>query len=152
MNEPTPLYNATLRSESCSLSYFKQLNHTLAVSEAFADASMLGSVWLRQRGLGSSIRDGGIGPFEWSLVMSTLMQSGSNGTKPLLSPRHNSYQLFKAMLQFFAGRDLLVDPLVINSKESGIKSERTPILFDGTRGLNILFKMSRWSYRTVSQV
>ena len=143
---PTPFYNSTLRSECSSLSYLKYLHSSSVQSAAFTDACVLGSVWLRQRGLGTSSSGGGFGPFEWSCTMAVLLQGGGHKGKPILSKGYSSYQLFKAMLQYLSVKDMVSSPTHVHSDAiSGSKSD-FPVLFDGERGLNILFKMSPWSY------
>lgn len=148
--DPTPMHNATLRSECCSLASLKQLHRSLVQSPAFRDACMLGAVWLRQRGLGSSITSGGFGQFEWSSTISILMRTGGPADRPAMSTGYSSYQLFKATLQFLSTADLISKPLVLQSTNFRVMNNDGPVLFDGARGLNILFKMSAWSYRRVS--
>ncbi|KAL8735661.1 MAG: hypothetical protein Q9166_000830 [cf. Caloplaca sp. 2 TL-2023] len=129
-DHPTPLYNATLRVRS----------------SAFQDACMLGAVWLRQRGFGSSMSAGGFGQFEWATLMSILMQEGGRAGRPALLTGYSSYQLFKATLQFLSTTDLISSPVVVQSTNFKV-AHTSPMLFDGSRGLNVLFKMSRWSYQ-----
>ncbi|KAL8785932.1 MAG: hypothetical protein Q9213_003081 [Squamulea squamosa] len=143
----TPIYNATLRSECCSLSSLKQLHQSSVRSNAFQDACMLGAVWLRQRGLGSSISAGGFGQFEWATLISLLMRDGGRTGRPILSTGYNNYQLFKATLQFLSSVDLIFAPMLVHTTSLQLTHSENPILFDGSRGLNILYKMSRWSYR-----
>ncbi|KAL9615518.1 MAG: hypothetical protein Q9167_000031 [Letrouitia subvulpina] len=134
--EPTSFYNATLRSENCALSYLAHFGHSSLQTEAFHGASMLGDVWLRQRGFGSSLNDGGIGQFEWCLMMSMLMKRGGHNGDSLSMQRHNDFQLFKAMLQFLAGRDLISNPLFINERDPEINHDGVPVFFDGDRALS----------------
>ena len=144
--EPTPFYNAVLRSECSSLAYLKLLQFATAQSAAFSDACVLGSVWLRQRGLGTGLASGGFGPFEWACTMALLMHdSGRNGIR-VLSNGYSSYQMFKATLQYLSTRDLVKVPAFIESEHLDLAKANGPILFDGRRGLNILFKMSLYSY------
>lgn len=147
---PTPFYNASLRSECCSLPYLKFLHASSLRSDAFGGACTLGSVWLRQRGLSATLAGGGFGPFEWACMMAVLMQNGGSKGSPILFSGYSSSQLFKALLQFLSGRDLIMHPLCIGSDEMTSVEYETPVFFDGTRGLNVLFKMSSWSYRLVS--
>ena len=139
---PTPFYNASIRSECSSLAYLKYLHVNLVQTRDFANACILGSVWLRQRGLW----DGGFGPFEWACTVALLMQAGGLKGNPILSKGYNSYQIFKATLQYLAATDLVTNPLLI--QPNGFESIRTnrPMLFDGVRGHNILYKMTPWSY------
>lgn len=81
--------------------------------------------------------------------MAILLRGGSPKGLPILSKGYNNYQLFKATLQYLAGTDLISKPFLVNSDEIGVKNNKYPIFFDGKRGLNILFKMSRWAYEQV---
>ncbi|KAL8798548.1 MAG: hypothetical protein Q9182_006581 [Xanthomendoza sp. 2 TL-2023] len=142
----TPIYNATLRSGCCSLSSLKQLHQASVRSAAFPDACMLGAVWLHQRGFGSSKSTGGFGQFEWATMISLLMQDGERTGRPVLSTGYSSYQLFRATLLFLSTTDLQSSPMIVRSASFKLTHSKSPMLFDGSRGLNILFKMSRWSY------
>lgn len=148
----SPTYNATLRSECCSSISLKLLHRSIVDSDAFRDACMLGAVWLRQRGIGSSSTKGGFGQFEWASLMSMLTRGGGRANRPILSNGYSSYQFFKATLQFLATIDLIASPMLI--KSANLKLPRTdhPIFFDGSRGLNLLFKMSPWSYKMVNSL
>ncbi|KAL8759940.1 MAG: hypothetical protein Q9199_000408 [Rusavskia elegans] len=146
-DHPTPRYNATLRSECCSSSYVKQLHQSTIRSSAFQGACMLGAIWLRQRGLGSAISTGGFGQFEWATLISILMRDGGRAGRPVLSTGYSSYQLFKATLQFLSSTDLISSPILIQSPNFKLTPTKIPMLFDGPRGLNVLYKMSCWSYR-----
>ena len=146
---PTSFYNATLRSECSSLPYLELLHAASLQSDAFADSCLLGSIWLRQRGYSAALTFGGFGQFEWACIIAILMRSGGPKGKPLLSSGYSSYQLFKAVLQFLSTRDLVVDPLFVQSNGFAWKDSTKPVLFDGTRGHNILFKMTPWSYKMV---
>ena len=146
---PTPFYNATIRSECSYLAYIKYLDSVSVHSGAFNDACILGSVWLRQRGYDSHLASGGFGPFEWSCTTALLMQGTARNGIPILSKEYTSYQMFKAMLQFLAARDLVHNPAFISSDSFQYDKLKTPFLFDGARGLNVLFKMSTWSYNSL---
>lgn len=143
-NMPTPFYNASLRSECSSLAYLKYLHASSLQSDGFSDACQLGSVWLRQRGLGREF-----GSFEWACTMALLLQGGGSKGKPILSRGYDSYQLFKAMLQFLSFRDLIASPVLVHSDNITLVDRDGPTLFDGKRGMNILFKMTPWSYATL---
>ncbi|KAI4111348.1 MAG: hypothetical protein LQ339_000547 [Xanthoria mediterranea] len=146
-DSPTPRYNATLRSECSSSSYLKELQRATVRSSAFQNACMLGAIWLRQRGLGSSIYAGGFGQFEWAALISILMRDGGRAGRPILSPGYSSYQLFKATLQFLSSTDLISSPMVMQSPNFKLSHTKNPMLFDGPRGMNVLYKMSSWSYQ-----
>ncbi|KAE8375318.1 Nrap protein [Aspergillus bertholletiae] len=141
---PTPFYNAALRSEATVAPFHKLLYSTAQMCDSFRDACILGRIWLRQRGFGSSFQQGGFGGFEWTILMALLFEGGGFNGKPILLKSYSSYQLFKATIQFLAGKNLL-NPLLLFA--SDIPSPTgTPTLYDGKRGLNILYKMSPWSY------
>ena len=148
-NLPTPLYNGTLRSECSSLPYLKLLHAASLRAEAFGDACLLGSIWLGQRGYSAAITDGGFGQFEWACITALLMHGGGANGRPVLSSGYSSYQLFKAVLQFLSTRDLALKPVLLQSNNFALENSTTPVLFDGARGQNILFKMTTWSYRMV---
>lgn len=140
------VYNATLRAECSSMLSLKQLNESVAQSDAFRDASMLGAVWLRQRGFGSSMTQGGFGQFEWASIIVLLMRGGGPAGRPILSRSYSSHQLLKTTLQFLAFNDLVASPFQFLSSSYQPIPTDGPVFFDGSRGLNLLFKMSRWSY------
>ena len=142
---PTPFYNASLRSECSSLAYLKVLHASTLQSDGFSNACQLGSVWLRQRGLGREF-----GPFEWACTMALLMQGGGPRGKPILSRGYDSHQLFKAMLQHLSLRDMVASPVFVHSDKFPHVHLDSPMLFDGKRGMNILFKMTPWSYATLT--
>ncbi|KAH9830705.1 U3 small nucleolar RNA-associated protein 22, partial [Teratosphaeria destructans] len=149
--QPTPFYNAALRADMLLSSYLK-LIHTAATScEAFKDACLLGNTWLRQRGFGSSISTGGFGNFEWSALMASLLQGGGPNGKPMLSAGYSSYQLFKATLQVLAMKDLSKQSLVIGSGKTTPTGDGTPLLWDGSRGHSLLYKVMPWSYQHLRQ-
>ena len=144
---PTPFYNSTLRSDATVTPYLKLLHSTAANCDTFKDACVLGRIWLKQRGFGSAIRRGGFGNFEWAVLMALLMQPNPGMGPPLLSSGYSSYQLFKAALQFLARHDLSKKSFSVQARDVLFpKSGMAPVFFDGPRGLNILFKMTSWSY------
>lgn len=69
--------------------------------------------------------------------------------KPVLSKGYSCLQMFKATLQFLAARDLVTNPLLIGAVKVEAGDDRGPVLFDGQRGINFLFKMTAWSYKMV---
>lgn len=149
---PTPFYNASLRSECCTRSFSKMLHAALAHSKAFKDACILGNVWLHQRGFGAGIRSGGFGPFEWACILALLMQGGGSRGQPLLSKGYNKIQLFRAVLHFLHTRDLVTNPLILQAVHIDLAQVSAPVIFDGSRGVNILFKVTKWSYRMVASI
>ena len=142
--QSTPFYNAALRSEATVALYHKYIYSASRKCEAFRDACVLGRTWLRQRGFGSSFQNGGFGGFEWTALMSLLFEGGGPNGKPILLPSYSSYQLFKAIIQFLAGRDLS-EPLLFFTSDVPLPPGG-PVLYDGKRGLNLLYKTMPWSY------
>ncbi|KAI2634631.1 pre-rRNA processing protein utp22 [Xylaria nigripes] len=144
---PTPYYNYTLKSESQFLPYLKLLHRTSNTCASFKDASMLGRIWLQQRGFGGDVADGGFGHFHWATLMALLLQTGGRKGAPLLSPSLHSSQLFKATLQYLASSNLHKKPILLGPNISNPESLRQdgPVLYDSVRGINILFNMTSWS-------
>ncbi|KAL3446817.1 Nrap protein [Aspergillus insuetus] len=142
--ECTPVYNSCLRSEATVALYNKLLSSAAQSCESFKDACLLGRIWLRQRGFGSSFHKGGFGGFEWSVLMSLLLEGGGPAGKPILLRSYSSYQMFKATVQFLAAKDL-TEPLLLSASDILFPSG-APVVYDGKRGLNVLYKMSPWSY------
>jgi U3 small nucleolar RNA-associated protein 22 len=148
----TPIYNATIRAESAVTSYLSLLHNSGKRSKEFLSACKLGRVWLRQRGYETTVSKGGYGGFEVSCLLALLQQGGGPKGRPLLSPGYSGYQLFKVLLQFLASTDLVKSPLVIGQTDTeGVEKlvSSTPTLFDAARGLNVLWKMTAWSYTKV---
>ncbi|RMJ25556.1 hypothetical protein PHISP_03573 [Aspergillus sp. HF37] len=145
--ESTPFYNGALRSEATVGPYHKYLHSTAQKCDSFRDACVLGRTWLKQRGFASSVQNGGFGGFEWGIVMSLLFESGGPDGKPLLSTSYSSYQLFKATMQFISRKDLTRPSLFFAAGATDIQFPHgRPVLYDGKRGTNLLYKMSPWSY------
>ncbi|EXJ89790.1 hypothetical protein A1O3_02857 [Capronia epimyces CBS 606.96] len=145
-DQPTPFYNSAIRS-AASVSSFEDLVQKTR-SPAFDDACRIGQLWLRQRGFSSSARSGGFGWREWCYMCALFLHSGGHRGHPLFSKQYSCLQFFKAMLQILAGRDLR-DPMVLNITNLTIPRSEYPILFDGNTGVNILYKMTPWSYQSL---
>lgn len=144
---PTPFYNSTLQSDANITAYLKLLHSTATTAAAFKDACILGRVWLKQRNFGSRLHQGGFGNFEWAAIMALLLQPNAVTGFQSISSGYSSYQLFKATLQFLSRGDLARKPFIFQALNITIpKSETGPVVFDGPRGQNILFKMTPWSY------
>ena len=79
-----------------------------------------------------------------------LMRVGGQTGKPLLSNGYTSDQLFKAMLQFFSVRNLLLSPFSTQASNMQLNPAFGPVFYDSSRNLNLLFKMTPWSYQMVS--
>ncbi|KAL6150085.1 U3 snoRNP protein [Exserohilum turcicum] len=144
----TPFYNNSLQSDGNITAYLKLLHATGSKAEAFKDACILGRIWLRQRGFGSQIRKGGFGNFEWAVIMAILLQPNAGTGAQSVSSSFSSYQLFKSTLQFLSRGDLTKKPFIFQAFNITIpKAETAPVVFDGPRGQNVLFKMTPWSYK-----
>ncbi|KAL6709525.1 U3 snoRNP protein [Coniothyrium glycines] len=143
----TPFYNSTLQSDANVTAYLKLFHGTASKAEAFRDACILGRIWLRQRGFGSHVREGGFGNFEWAAIMTLLLQPNLATDTQSVSSGYSSYQLFKSTLQFLSRGDLTKKPFIFQALNITIsKSETAPVVFDGPRNQNVLFKMTPWSY------
>lgn len=143
---PTPIYNSAIRSEA-SVSAFLKLQYAASVKcTAYRDACILGRIWLQQRGFGTSFAQGGFGHCEWATLVALLLEAGGPNGKPLLSPSYSSYQIFRATIQFLCGRNLIQPFVLYADGISKLPPSDVPIFFDGKRGMNILYKMSPWSY------
>ena len=147
---PTPFYNATLQSDRATTNYLSLLHGASAKCEAFKDACILGNIWLRQRGFAGSIERGGFGHFEWATLMALLLHGEGPSRRNRLLPEYGYHQLFKAMLQFLATRDLVVKPCFARTEAQPTMSVDGPLFYDGETNLNILFKMTLWEYKRVS--
>ncbi|KAF8543045.1 Nrap protein [Trichophaea hybrida] len=145
--EPTPFYNASLAADTTYFPYLALLHSSASTCAAFFDACILGRVWLQQRSFRGLVSKGGFGHFEWAILMAFLLKGGGTKGHALLATGYSNYQMFKAMIQFLASRNLITTPLVLgtteNVKNAGAKC---PVVFDGEHGVNVLFKMTPWSY------
>ncbi|CAK4033598.1 Hypothetical predicted protein [Lecanosticta acicola] len=149
---PTLFYNSSLRSDMLMTSYLKLLHAASKSCEAFVDACMLGSTWLRQRGFESSIHAGGFGNFEWAALMALCLTGGGSNGRQLLSQGYSSYQLFKATVQLLAVRDFVKQPLLVGDTPDAPKSaDGLPLVWDVERAHNLFFKVPQWSYRLLKQ-
>jgi U3 small nucleolar RNA-associated protein 22 len=145
---PTSFYNASLRVDGLVTSYLKLQHEATKQCEAYRDSCVLGRIWLRQRGFTGRIQGGGFGNFEWAVVIALLLRSGGSNGMPAFSSGYSSYQLFKATLQYLATRDLVKTPQVIGGQKPDLpKPDGSPVLFDAERALNVLFKMTPWSWK-----
>ncbi|KAF1839666.1 Nrap protein [Decorospora gaudefroyi] len=143
----TPFYNNTLQSDANITAYLSLLHGIASRAEAFKDACVLGRIWLKQRGFGSELRKGGFGNFEWAAITALLLQPNAGTGAQSVSSGYSSYQLFKSTLQFLSRGDLTRKPFIFQALDITIPdAETAPVVFDGPRGQNILFKMTPWSY------
>ncbi|KAM0448674.1 hypothetical protein ACHAO4_008385 [Trichoderma viride] len=143
----TPFYNSTLNAERTFIPYLRLLTHMRKECPAFADACVLGRTWLQQRGFGSAISQGGFGHFEWAAMIALLLQVGGRNGQAALSTSLSSTELFKAALHFLSTTDLSKKPYTFASSTVSADAVREagPVMFDPTRQLNLLFKMTPWS-------
>ncbi|TVY84760.1 U3 small nucleolar RNA-associated protein [Lachnellula suecica] len=143
---PTPFYNASLRSDGNFETYLKLLHSASKQSAGFLDACVLGRIWLRQRGFGNNVCEGGFGHFEWAALTALLLKGGGPKGRSVLSPGYSSYQIFKAIIQYLSATDLASKPLIYEAPDHQSSKSDIPMFYDGPRGQNILYKMSPWSY------
>jgi U3 small nucleolar RNA-associated protein 22 len=147
--KPTPFYNSSILADSLMTAYMKLQHEALQSCPAFLDACLLGRTWLFQRGFDSRVERGGFGNFEWIAMAALLLQGGGPKNTPLFSQGYSSYQLFKAVLQYIATKDLAREPATIHGDLSlqNLKGSGLPYFIDGQRNHNILYKMTPWSYK-----
>ena len=156
---PTPLYNSSIVSSTSYEYYLKYLYTSKKSTESFKDACILGRLWLQQRGFGSEINNGGFGHFEWAVLMSALLHGGGlNGNKILLQG-FSSYQLFKGTIKYLATMDLndvgylsfsslIGENITSKYNDTGFN---VPTIFDKNTKLNILWKMTKFSYQRLQK-
>lgn len=143
----TAIYNGSLLTEANAISFLKFFHVTNSKCPAFGDACRLGRTWLAQRAFGSPFSNGGFGNFEWSVLVAFLLEGGGANGKPILSPSYNAQQIFKAMIQYLTTRNLVTKPLITKGDlPPSLPKTGSPTIFDGKRGINVLYKMSPWSY------
>ncbi|KAG7851161.1 hypothetical protein KL941_000830 [Ogataea angusta] len=155
---PTPLYNSSILSSTTYKYYLKYLYATKKTTTSFRDATVLGKLWLRQRGLGSHFNKGGFGHFEFAVLMAALLAGGGeNGNKVLLHG-YSSYQLFKGTIKYLATQDLVDDGYLSFSSVVGDNGSvykkggfNVPTLFDKTTKINIFWKMTASSYQVLKK-
>ncbi|KAK5082436.1 U3 snoRNP protein [Lithohypha guttulata] len=140
----TPAYNSCVRYLTSTKPWQELVESAITKAENYCDACYLGSVWLQQRDMSGDQAQGGFGLEEWAVLCALLLQSGGHQGRPLFSPRYSALQLFKAMLQVLGGRDMY-EPLLLRGNVNLRKSD-LPIIYDADTGVNILYKMTPWSY------
>jgi U3 small nucleolar RNA-associated protein 22 len=147
---PTPEYNSILNAQSC-IRQFKEIIQAAQKScNAYAQACQAGLLWLRNHKFGSSRTMGGFGGWEWAILCALLLQEGGHKGHSLFSERYSSLQLFKAMLQVLAGRDM-TEPWVLSGQKVSIPKSESPVVYDSKTGVNLLHKMTPWSYSLLRQ-
>ena len=143
---PSPFYNASLKSDCNHDDYLRLLHSASEMSHDFKDACFLGRLWLRQRGFNSRVTAGGFGHFEWATLTALLLNGGRPKGQSVISAGYTRDQMFKAVIQFLASSDLIPKPMVYESQDVQISKSSVPMLYDGPRGQNVLYKMKPWSY------
>lgn len=140
----TPFYNSTLNAEKTFIQYLRVITNAKNECTAFPDACILGRIWLQQRGFGSAISRGGFGHFEWAAMIALLLKTGGRNGQAALSNSLSATELFKAAIQFLSTTDFTKKPFAFNSSKVSAESvkEAGPVMFDPTRQLNLLFKMT----------
>ena len=145
--EPTPFYNSCLCMQASLETYAGMIAEAKVKCPAFPDACRAGQIWLQQRGFSSNASSGGFGVFEWAVITALLLRTGGHRGHPLFSDRYNSLQLFKAMLQVLASRDM-TEAWCLNGVTE-VSKANAPALVDTQTGTNVLYKMSPWSYQNL---
>lgn len=143
----TPFYNSTLNAEKTFIQYLRVLTNAKKECSAFAEACALGRIWLQQRGFESSISCGGFGSFEWAAITALLLKFGGRNGEAALSTSLSASELFKAVVQYLAAGEFIKKAVALGG--SKVEPERIketgPVLFDGVRQVNLLFKMNQSS-------
>ncbi|SMN17984.1 similar to Saccharomyces cerevisiae YGR090W UTP22 Possible U3 snoRNP protein involved in maturation of pre-18S rRNA [Maudiozyma saulgeensis] len=155
----TSLYNYSVLSASAYESYLKYLYKCKKQTEAFREASILGRLWLQQRGFSSKISQsgglGGFGTFEFSILMTVLLNGGGENGNKILLHGFSSYQLFKGVIKYLATMDICTEghlqfhsDITYTAAVSKYVREgfQTPTIFDKSTKINILSKLSVSNY------
>lgn len=153
----TPVYNASLLTNTCYGHYLKILYKTKKQVAAFSDACTLGRLWLLQRGFKSgAMTHGGFGYFEFAMLTSALLKGGGVESNKILLTGFSSYQLFKGVVKYLATMDLceqgslsfhsVAKEAVLSHAKYAQDGYNVPTIFDRTTKLNLLWKMSVASY------
>ncbi|KAF4121527.1 U3 small nucleolar RNA-associated protein 22 [Geosmithia morbida] len=145
----SPFYNSTLKAESTFITYLRLLTKAKTDCPSFADACLLGRIWLQQRGFGGPVSQGGFGHFEWAVMVALLLRSGGRNGKAALSSSLSSTELFKAVIHFLADTDLTKKPLILGGGAAAAAAAAepggSPVVYDSSTALNILHRMTPWS-------
>ncbi|KAK6523969.1 hypothetical protein TWF281_001926 [Arthrobotrys megalospora] len=135
---PTPMYNSSLIDDAYHLDNLDTLQKYTTLREEFKGALVLGTAWLSCLGFSAHLLDGGFGEREWALLQSHVIETTVN--ESAVASRYASssgpFQLFKSVLNLIANTTF---PIATD----------TPTLHRKNTQHNILFKMSRWSFRTL---
>lgn len=155
----TSLYNFSVLSITTFEPFLKFLYKSKKQTEAFREASILGRLWLQQRGFSSKISQsgglGGFGTFEFTTLMTVLLNGGGENGNKILLHGFSSYQLFRGVIKYLATMDLCTEghlqfhsdisytPVVSKYMNEGFQ---TPTIFDKSTKVNILSKLSISAY------
>ncbi|ODQ65274.1 Nrap protein [Nadsonia fulvescens var. elongata DSM 6958] len=145
-------YNSSILSDATYNYYLAFLHKSARLCEGFREAAKLGRLWLRQRGFNSSVNSGGFGHFEFSMVMAVLLKGGASNGNRILMNGFSSYQLFKATIKYLSENDLKSNHVYFAASTSTKLQPATfsgIALYDKDIHLNILSKMSDWSYNAL---
>lgn len=155
----TSLYNFSVLSTSTFEPYLKFLYKCKKQTESFREASILGRLWLQQRGFSSKISQsgglGGFGNFEFTTLMAVLLNGGGENGNKILLHGFSSYQLFKGVIKYLATMDLCTtghlqfhSDITYTSAVSKYMPEgfQTPTIFDKSTKINILSQLSVNAY------
>ncbi|KAK7883771.1 U3 snoRNP protein [Exophiala xenobiotica] len=145
-DRPTPFYNSSIRHAASMASFDKVIQS--AKSPSYDEACRIGQIWLKRRGFSSPVSSGGFGFYEWALMCALFLRTGGHRGHALFSKQYTSLQFFKAMLQILAGRDLR-DPMILYGANIDIPRSESPVLYDASTGVNVLYKMNPWSYQSL---
>ncbi|SJM82905.1 probable U3 small nucleolar RNA-associated protein 22 [Zygosaccharomyces bailii] len=148
----TPLYNFSVLSSTTYETYLKYLYKTKKQTESFIEASILGRLWLQQRGFSSEVAHsgslGGFGTFEFTVLMAALLNGGGNNGNKILLHGFSSYQLFKGVIKYLATMDLCEGGHLQFHSDNHSSSKyveegfQIPTLYDKTTKVNVLSKIS----------
>ncbi|OLL22674.1 U3 small nucleolar RNA-associated protein 22 [Neolecta irregularis DAH-3] len=146
--ESTPRYNASILADMQTQKSLEFLYAQQKLCVGFKNACVLGRIWLEQRKFSGNYSEGGFGIFEWSMLLSFLLQGGGPRGGKLLAGGYTYVQLFKGVLQYIATHDLIEQPIKFDTGKLAVAVAVTgcPVLEDASSGLNYLYKMTRSSY------
>ncbi|KAI8896177.1 Nrap protein [Globomyces pollinis-pini] len=110
----TPHYNNAVLSDSYYISHMNIIHSHIKESPAFKDAIILSKVWIAQRGLSDSSRNGfGLNGYLISMIMGWLLRfTGKSGTKKI-GQSFSCYQMLKITIDFIAKHDFSKSPLFL---------------------------------------
>ncbi|QRV78620.1 U3 small nucleolar RNA-associated protein 22 [Ceratobasidium sp. AG-Ba] len=148
---PTPLYNNLVHLSTTPLPNLLAIHSAKNQIPAYADTVALLKVWANQRGYGSRtgggrcIRGcGGLGAW-WGAVITYIVLGGkhvkSTKKQHKVGRGLSSYQLFRAVLDFFAKHDFTTTPIFLAESPYSLedwKEHHDAIFIDSTGRYNML--------------